>query len=171
MYLINSVENIFMQLQQPLVQLSEDEYTKPLELLSNSSIGQHVRHTLEFFVCLQEGVKSGVVNYDKRKHDKTIEGSKSVALGTLDKVLDDLKQVNSSIKLILEGNYSGNDGSSEDYRIDTCFERELAYNIEHAIHHMAIIKIGVRAVNDSIEIPRAFGVASSTLRYENSQSS
>jgi len=50
-------------------------------------------------------------------------------------------------------------------RIKTNALRELAYNIEHAIHHMAIIKIGINEVSPYILLPSAFGVASSTIRH------
>jgi hypothetical protein len=41
----------------------------------------------------------------------------------------------------------------------------LVYNIEHAVHHMAIMKIGIREVADYINLPDNFGIAVSTLRY------
>jgi hypothetical protein len=50
--------------------------------------------------------------------------------------------------------------------IDTTFFRELAYNIEHAVHHMAIVKIGVREVAPYITLDKDFGVAASTIRHK-----
>jgi hypothetical protein len=44
-------------------------------------------------------------------------------------------------------------------------ERELAYNIEHTIHHMAIIKQSIIEHFTYIDLPEYFGVASSTVRY------
>ena len=54
----------------------------------------------------------------------------------------------------------------DEVAIQSSFYRELAYNIEHAIHHMALIKIGVRALRETIKLPDYFGVASSTVRYQ-----
>jgi hypothetical protein len=49
--------------------------------------------------------------------------------------------------------------------IETNYFRELTYNIEHAVHHMAIMKIGIREVAGQVVIPTSFGVATSTIRY------
>jgi len=40
----------------------------------------------------------------------------------------------------------------------------MAYNLEHTIHHMALMKAGIREVA-GIEMPESFGVASSTLKF------
>jgi hypothetical protein len=45
-------------------------------------------------------------------------------------------------------------------------ERELMYNIEHTIHHLAIIKIGLNAVAPQIALSEHFGVAPSTIRHK-----
>jgi hypothetical protein len=36
--------------------------------------------------------------------------------------------------------------------IDTTATRELVYNIEHAVHHMAIMKIGVREIASYVKL-------------------
>jgi len=45
--------------------------------------------------------------------------------------------------------------------------RELQYNIEHAVHHLAIIKIGVKTLEDSFKLDDNFGIAASTIRNKN----
>ncbi len=49
------------------------------------------------------------------------------------------------------------------------FYRELIYNIEHAVHHMAIMKIGVLEVAPYVSMPLDFGVAVSTIRHKKSE--
>jgi hypothetical protein len=49
--------------------------------------------------------------------------------------------------------------------IPTNYYREVAYNLEHTIHHMALIRVGVNEVS-SIVLPDQFGVAYSTIKYK-----
>jgi hypothetical protein len=160
MTLQQSVKNIFQQLEGSLVHLSNEQYNKKIDTLSGATIGQHVRHVVEMFVCLQEGYSTGIVNYEKRKRDITIETSKEIAI-------DLMHHINSSLclynkELILEAGFDAN--SNELNRLPTNYFREIAYTLEHAIHHMALIKIGVCEVSD-IQLPESYGVASSTIKY------
>ncbi|MBK7681685.1 MAG: hypothetical protein IPJ26_04015 [Bacteroidetes bacterium] len=50
--------------------------------------------------------------------------------------------------------------------VNSTYKRELAYNIEHAIHHMAIIKIAIENAYSDIVLDKAFGVAPSTIRFQ-----
>ena len=63
--------------------------------------------------------------------------------------------------LILETVYD----NSVVHRVESTLDRELIYNIEHAIHHMAMIKIGLKVLAPELHLPENFGVAPSTIRY------
>jgi hypothetical protein len=156
--------NILKQLTDLTHQISEKDFTKPVQSLGNSTIGQHLRHTLEFFICLEQGFEQGTINYDKRAHDKLIESDKFLALSTLNKITEFVLSPPSNKTLKLEAAYDLN--KEEFITIETNFLRELVYNIEHAVHHMAIIKIGVREVAPQIVLPHDFGIAASTIRYQ-----
>lgn len=164
MNLTNACSNILTQLTDLVTQISEHEFTTPVESLGKSTIGQHLRHTLEFFICLEQGAEQGLVNYDKRAHDKLIESDKFIALSTLSRISEFIKSQPIDRNLKLEAGY---DLDKEDFvTIDTNFLRELVYNIEHAVHHMAIMKIGIREVAPAIKLPHDFGIAASTIRYQ-----
>jgi hypothetical protein len=79
MTLSNACTQILNQLQSTVEQIRAEDFCKPSETLSRATIGQHLRHTLEFFVCLENGFERGIVNYDKREHDKLIETDKYIA--------------------------------------------------------------------------------------------
>ena len=49
--------------------------------------------------------------------------------------------------------------------VNTSLERELVYCLDHAIHHQALIKIGLKEQNLSHLVSQDFGVAYSTLRF------
>jgi hypothetical protein len=48
--------------------------------------------------------------------------------------------------------------------VNTNYYRELLYNMDHAIHHCAIIRIGLMSF-DHVSIPEGFGIAPSTIRH------
>ena len=53
---------------------------------------------------------------------------------------------------------------TEPIAIETNYYREVAYNLEHTIHHMALIRVGITEIS-TIQLPDDFGVASSTVKY------
>lgn len=155
---------ILDQLANVVHQLTASDFSKASPALSNSSVGQHLRHTLEFFICLEEGYQRGVVNYDKRAHDKLIETDKSFALATINRIGSFVEGLSENKSLTLEVSY---DLQKDDFVvIDTNTTRELVYNVEHAVHHMAIMKIGIREIAPYVSLPSDFGVAASTVRYK-----
>lgn len=158
--------NILDQLSDLVIQIKEADFYKPVEVLSRSTVGQHLRHTLEFFICLEQGLAQGCVNYDKRTHDKLIETDKSMALAAIDRIKRFLMQSVTDKSLVLEVGY---DIKSEDFlMVGSTYMRELVYNIEHAVHHMALIKIGIKECASYVCLPDDFGVAASTMRYQES---
>jgi len=160
MMLKQSIQHVFVQLSESLNQLSNEEYVKPSKVLLNATIGQHVRHIIELFQCLEKGYDDGVVNYEKRKRDYQIESNKELACSLLKDIYQSIERANKAIVL-----------ETEDYcdtmqlvSIPSNYYRELAYNIEHTIHHMALIRIGINEVS-SVVLPEEFGVAYSTVKY------
>jgi hypothetical protein len=48
--------------------------------------------------------------------------------------------------------------------LDSNYYREVMYNLEHTIHHHALIKVGIEHFT-SLQLPESFGVAPSTMQY------
>jgi hypothetical protein len=163
MNLTVACSNILTQLTELVHRIEQADFVKPAETLSYSTVGQHLRHTLEFFMCFEYGFEEGLINYDKRAHDKLIETDKFVALAAIEKIA---RFVNAMYDkpLKLEVGY---DLEKETFiTIDTTATRELVYNIEHAVHHMAIMKIGIREIAPYVQLAPDFGIAASTIRYK-----
>jgi uncharacterized damage-inducible protein DinB len=164
MNLTHTCTALLGQLQNLVEQITADDFKAPSRAMNGSSLGQHIRHTLEFFFCLQEGLQKGVVNYDKRKHDMVIESDKFIALAAIRRMEEFIVGLDNNRALTLEVNY-GHD-ETNGVTAETNLYRELIYNIEHAIHHMAMMRIAVQEVAPYIVLPASFGVAVSTLRYQ-----
>ncbi len=160
MQLQQAVNNVFVQLSVTLDQLTQEQYVQPSKTLFNATIGQHVRHIIELFQCLEDGYDIGLVNYENRKRDPRIETDKAFASTLLIEVHQRLEKENKALKL--EACYD--EHAVDLLTLDTNFYREVAYNLEHTIHHMALIRVGISEVSD-IELPEEFGVASSTIKY------
>jgi hypothetical protein len=159
--------HILDQLGDLVVSIREQDFSKPSDTLSKSTLGQHLRHTLEFFICMEEGFHSGVINYDKRGHDKSLESDKIIALATIGRIRSFIETLDSDRSVKLEVGY---DLQKDTFiTIETNVTRELVYNIEHAVHHMAIMKIGLREIAPYVTIPFDFGVAASTVRYKQTE--
>lgn len=149
-------------------QLNDAEYSSELDLLNGNSIGKHVRHVVEFFELLIEGSSTDIVNYDGRKHNLLYETNRKATLSKLQYLVAMMNEVFFDKEVILEVSYA--DSDKDVFRIKSSLERELAYNIEHAIHHMAIIKIAVNTVFSNVQLEENFGVAYSTIRFQKSSS-
>ncbi|HUM48191.1 MAG TPA: hypothetical protein PLD84_14775, partial [Chitinophagales bacterium] len=73
MSLQRSSSEILHQLVHLIDQLEEQEYAASLPILSGSSVGKHVRHIIEFYECLLNALKSGIVDYDARVRNAVLE--------------------------------------------------------------------------------------------------
>ena len=95
-----------------------------------------------------------------------IESDKFIALNAIHQIVDFVKSQEDDRPLSLEVGYERN--SEDCLTVETNYFRELIYNIEHAVHHMAIIKIGIRDVAPYVSLPSDFGIAISTIRHQES---
>lgn len=160
MNLHNSVKNSLNQLEDSLNLLTNQQYSQKSEILFGASVGQHVRHVVEMFMCLQNGYFTGVVNYENRKRELVLENSKEAAVELIHAIQSGLYFENKD--LILEAGFDIDTNETNNFA--TNYFREIAYNLEHTIHHMALIRIGINIVSD-IALPKEYGVASSTVKY------
>jgi len=158
MQLTQLITNVFEELSDALKELSPVQYTGRCRNLSGATIGQHVRHSIELFQCLLNGYEDGMVNYEKRKRDLRIETDKDIAVQLLQDICATTDLENKDI--IMEAGM----GAGEAMPVATNYYRELVYNLEHTIHHMALVRVGVLEISD-IVLPESFGVAPSTIQH------
>lgn len=155
------------QIRNLLQDINNENYIKKADILSGSNIGQHVRHILEFYLLLVSGSFSGIISYDKRRRDTRIEIDRHFAISMIDRLIQGIDTLDVNLAVKFEGDFTA-DGSSQDM-IDSSVGRELAYCIEHSIHHQALIKAGLIAIGLKELTGEQFGVAYSTIRFRDNK--
>jgi hypothetical protein len=159
----HAVTNVLSQVVASLDKLHPAQYVQPCKALSGATIGKHVRHVIELFQSLEEGYAGALINYEKRKRNPVIENDKTYATDLLLAICTSINKPDKDLKL----EFSYDEYSDNSISIRTSYKREILYNLEHTIHHMALIKIGISEISD-IELNDDYGVASSTIRYRRS---
>ncbi|SIQ98646.1 hypothetical protein [Maribacter ulvicola] len=157
MELQTGLKTIFNSLEEVLLQLKKHEYQHPLNILSNASIGQHTRHIIELFLELEKGYLKGQVNYDLRQRDLELESNIDYCLNKIQEVKVGLGKCDKDLSLVY-------DCGSGLIIMKTNYKREFIYNVEHMVHHEALIRIGLSNFKH-VNIPETFGVAYSTQKF------
>ncbi|MFE3868468.1 DinB family protein [Flavobacterium sp. LS2P90] len=157
--LIPAIKKALNELSDLVSKLSDNEYCFPCYDLSNASIGEHTRHIIEMFQCLENQYEKGIVNYDNRKRDNLIQTNTTFANECIAVILNQIEKPNKNLQLqqIVD---------KEELFIESNYHRELLYNFEHCIHHQALIKVAILQYA-TIAIDENFGVARSTIEYRN----
>ena len=155
--MFNSSIQTIEQFKEILSQLPQDCYTQPCKSLSNATIGQHTRHIIELYQCLINGYVKADVCYDKRERNKKIEEQIDYAILQLDSIQKNLIKPDKEVQVRY-------DLDEEEVCLTSNYYREVMYNLDHTIHHHALIKVGISTMTD-IELPDSFGVAPSTIQY------
>ncbi|OQA12616.1 MAG: hypothetical protein BWY67_00191 [Bacteroidetes bacterium ADurb.Bin397] len=111
------------------------------------------------FQCLTDQYASGTINYDLRERNKLIETDPEMAILCINRICNEIELP----EKVLTMKFDHGEGNTT---IETNFTRELLYNLEHCIHHQALIRVAVCKLT-RIQLPSNFGVAPSTLIYRN----
>jgi len=148
-------------------QLGETKLSSPLDILSGSTIGQHIRHMVEFYGCLVASNKDNTISYDKRERKIELETSPIFIKTTIAEILKKVYDLNLLAKVSLEGSFS-EDNEEGDIIVSSIY-REMAYCLEHTVHHLAIVKMAMKVEFPEIVLDKNFGVAYSTIRYRKEQ--
>ncbi len=155
--LIRFVKNNIKENIELLRQLSNEDFCKKNPELSQATIGEHMRHIIEIMSCLLDNYEQGIINYDNRNRAVLIQSDVNYAISILENQLCSIEKPNKQLSLL------HNCFSAEEV-LPTNYFRELLYNLEHSIHHQALIKVALHNFSH-ITISDSFGVAPSTIEY------
>jgi len=134
--------------------LSAEEYTRPVSILSNATIGAHCRHIIEILQCAVNGYDAGSIDYYNRERDLLLEGDRQRALTALSTLKTTVIKQDKQVSVC----------SGSDEPVISSYHREVVYNMEHATHHLAMIKVGLKELGFT-RFDDRLGVAYATIQY------
>lgn len=139
-------------------------YSKPLEAYNGGSLGQHFRHIIDFYDCLYKGAVTGVVDYSARERNAKIEQDKTLAQSVLTNLLENICGLDEAAAIKVKTDFSA-DVLEDRPIVNSTIGREMLFAYDHAIHHLAIIRIGIQTNFPEIELEEQMGIAPSTIKH------
>ncbi|MCB0582649.1 MAG: hypothetical protein KDD10_25445 [Phaeodactylibacter sp.] len=161
---IEGTAYITRQIAQLLEQIHPTVYASPLSLFNGSTLGQHFRHIFDFYDCLLRGAPEGVVDYASRRRDEQMEtdpGYAGMAFRKLEQACGHLQEEKT---LDIQADFSSLPEAGRPV-VGSTVGRELMFAYDHAVHHLALIKIGLKEAQPEALVDEHLGVAPSTIKY------
>jgi uncharacterized damage-inducible protein DinB len=147
-----------------LAALGDSRYAARQPLCFNASIGGHFRHILEHYQGFLSGLDDGEIDYEHRARDPRVENDSRHAAALLDAIAQRLEELAPSLanhELLLCAE------TARGIATTTTVLRELEFLLSHTIHHYALVAVMARL--QGVEPAPGFGVAPSTLRFQETQ--
>ena len=148
-----------------LQRLTNQEYATPSLLLNSGGIGPHIRHCIEHYQSFLDGLPLAKIDYDARKRDKKMETNIEYGIECLNDVyvrLERLETIDSeTLHVKMETNADENEPA---VWMVSSVGREMMSLVSHTVHHFAIVALLLNGMNKAV--PRGFGVAPSTLKFQ-----
>lgn len=137
--------------------------TTKFSVLQGSTIGQHLRHVIEFYTCLLNSDGKDFC-YDKRERKLALETSTSAIKIEISAIINKIKNITEDVDLSLYMSFDQDKAEFSTFK--TSLYRELIYCLEHTVHHSAILKIAIKQHGLEVDLPENFGVAYATTRNQ-----
>jgi hypothetical protein len=162
--LSQSIEDVMQQGLELLDGMDAENYSQPLGPPYSATVGKHYRHVIDHFVCLARGIREGVIDYDDRERNESLENSRDAARRATQYLLGSLQLLTArDVDAPCSVAYSVGYRDATALSIQSTVAREISYCVSHAIHHFAIIRLVCAELG--VRLPETFGVAPSTLKY------
>ena len=161
--MIKAIEHNLKRGVRLLNSISDDQFSDSSIAPYHSSIGGHMRHILDIFDCVFDGLESKQINLAARKRNELAESNTTVALDYFDSILSNLKGLeNADLDQIIEvSDDLGKGVVVQKYTLGSV----LIQAHSHAIHHFA--SLGYIIYQLGIELPDDdFGYNPTTPRKE-----
>ena len=144
--------------------IPHSDYAKSLEVFNQSTLGKHFRHIYDFFHCLVDQCSCQEVDYALRKRDSDIETDPVYVVSKFKDLKSQLNLLDESTVIDVHADFQLMGGLRP--KVQSTIGRELMYAYDHAVHHLAIVKIGIKALNKDLPVNKHLGVAASTIMHQ-----
>lgn len=141
------------------------DYIHKNERIYNSSIGGHIRHSLDHFQCLAITAKfpstsTNMANYDERKRKTEVETNPLAALAVIEQL--QLSIHSWDLSQSVDVSFIADNFEFKSYTVTSTLGRELSFVAHHAVHHMSMVKLLLQELG--YELPPDLGIAMSTAK-------
>ena len=148
-----------------LEKIDSSAYKQPIDLFDGSSLGKHFRHIFDFYRCLAMGLDEKTIDYSTRQRDPQIEIEPQKAAERFRSILDTLEHCVTEERVAVLSDFSTDDQETRE-AYESTIGRELAFIHDHAVHHLAIIKMGIKVIDPQLVLEENFGLAPSTVKFQ-----
>jgi len=131
--------------------ISDEEYSNCKVAPYYSSIGNNMRHILDFFTCVFNGIEKGHIDLSARNRNELIQNKTTFGISYFNEVLEKLKELDTSNfnNLIKVTDDLGNGKVTITYTVGSA----LVQAHSHAIHHYALVGFIINQLG--LELPEA----------------
>ncbi len=141
--------------------LTDEQYAA--RLAGKASIGEHLRHCVEHFSLLLEGLDRGNIDYDARRRNVELERCTTLFVATIRNIAIQLKNIDElpmarplNVRMLFAPH-------TEPVDVASTLGRELGFVSSHAIHHIAIVKM--LALSLGASLPEEYGIGPATMLH------
>lgn len=159
---------ILDQMEEVLRVLDAGTYSRPLEVFNGSTLGQHFRHILDFYHCIFQGLPGQEIDYARRERNPVMETKPEAVMDAFSLIRSRLDDLNEGEEIRVWGDFLPLPGVPRPHVVST-LGRELLFAHDHAVHHLALIRIGLKACRPELGEFESLGVAPATLIYKANQ--
>mgnify|MGYP001187970875 FL=1 len=123
-----------------VIETLESVWSRKNKNFNNETIGRHIRHIIDFYLCFIGYIDSNFIDYDARKRSAKIESDISFARNKIEEIIYFLKNtdlVDKNIKVRMNSSVYNLDLNSSIFR-------ELMHIADHAIHHANLVQVIIK---------------------------
>jgi len=155
---------VFAQCERLLAEVSDHAYHSASATIRGGTMGKHLRHVLDHYSALFNGLEQGPVVYDRRERHVAMESDRAAAHSAIRLLRDRLPGVcarglDTPVQVCVMVS-----GDGHEVELRSTLGRELAFATHHAVHHQAMMR--AIAAEFGFEVHDQFGKAPSTIHHE-----